>query len=227
MNKIKYKILLVLLLLLPIPYSCIDESACLELNMPPYYRMMGLTFGSIQLYHINPISEKPLFDRISQEYETFVYPSDSLALYIMVPDTMLQFHAHNPLRKRFSLTQDVLACETNRPGFKGTLEMLERIHITSNFDYDEMHPAGSDLRDIVDIFVYAQDDEVGGFWSLRDYNENLLPQPAPKRLYLLLTRNARLSPQQQFVIRYHLMGQAGRDPREFRVVTPVINVKIR
>ena len=226
MKRIKFKIFLVLLMLIPLPFSCIDESACLDLTPPPYWRMLGLVFDGIDEYHINPNSGKPMFDRISQDFENFVYPSDSIALHLVVPESMLQFHTQSPVKKGFSLTQEVLACNPDRPGYQGTLDLIERIHISSNFDFDEMHPAGYDLTDIVDVFVYTQDVTSGGFRPLREYN-NTAPHVAPKRLYLLITRNARLSPQQQFVVRYHMKEQEGTPPREFRVETPIINVKIK
>ena len=227
MKSIKFKIFLVLVMLIPLPFSCLDDSStCLDLYAPPYWRMMGMVFNGIDEYYINPNSEKPMFNIISQDFENFIYPSDSIALEFIVPNEMLQFHAQNTMRKGFSMTQEAFACNPDRPGYQGTLDLVERIHISSNYDFDEMHPAGFDLTDIVDIFVYTQDEESGGFRPLREYNE-MMPHIAPKRVYLLLTRNARLSPIQQFVVRFHLMEIEGRPARHFTVETPVINVKIR
>ena len=225
MKIIKIKIFLVLLMLIPLPFSCLDESTCLDLYVPPYWRMTGLEFGGINRYHLQQ-NGMPLFGAISQDYADFVYPVDSMAIGIVVPEPFLQFHAQNTTRKGFSLTQDVLACTPDRPGFKGTLDLIERLHVTSNFDFDETHSAEMDLTDIIDVFVYTQDETSGGLRPLREYN-NTMPHVAPNRVFLLFTRNARISPQQQFVITIHLKEREGFPARHFTVETPIINVKIR
>ena len=224
MKNIKLRIVLILLMLVHIPFSCVDMNTCVDLDPMPYYRMMDLVFDNVELYYINEASDKPMPLKVSQEYDTFVYPCDSLMLSFKVPDTALFYHSqNNPLRKGFGL-QEAYACNPKRAGYKGTFDVIDKIHVTSNYDFDETHLAGYDLSDIVDIFAYTLDEEEGGFWNLNDYN-NTSPRTAPKRFYLLFTRNARLSDIQQFVVIYHLHGQGGT-PREFRVETPVLKVKV-
>ena len=223
MKSIKLKIVFILFLLIKVPFSCINDDGCLELEVMPYYKMMDLAFKSVEYFYINPKSQKPMPQKVSQDFDTYFYACDSMMLYFEVPAAALLFHAqNNNIRKGFGLTE-AIACEL--PGHLGTLDKVDKIFISSKYDFDETHLAGYDLSDIVDIFAYTIEEEDGGFMLLGDYNESS-PHTAPKRFYLLLRRKARLSEVQQFVITYHLMGEEGEDPREFRVETPRFNVKL-
>ena len=224
MKGIKLKIILIAVMIIPVPFSCVDVDSCLDLEVMPYYRIMGLAFESVELYFINPASQKPMPLKVSQEYDTFVYPCDSMMLSFIVPNTELHFHAqNNNLKNGFSFTQEAFACE--RPGYMGTLDMIEKIYIESKYNFDERHNAGYDLSDIVDIFAYTVDESSGGFWRLDDYNETA-PHPAPKRFYILFRQNATMSDVQQFVVRYHLIREDGTS-EIFTEETPKFNVKIR
>ena len=224
MKSIKLRIVLILLMLIQVPFSCMDRDICLDLEHMPYYKMMDLVFQNVELYFINPVSEKPQPIPVSQEYDTFIYPCDSLMLFFRVPDTALLYHAnHKLIRNGFEITQTAYACE--RPGYLGTLDKVDKIFISSRYDYDELHLAGYDLSDIVDIFVYSENEEEGGFWRLSDYNEQS-PHAAPKRFFLLFTRKARLSEIQKFDITYHLLAREDEEPREFRIETPTLRVKL-
>ena len=228
MKTVKIKIALILLMLIPLPFSCMEECLNLDLYAEPYWRMMGLTFNSAELYFINQASQKPMPMKVSQEYDTHVYPCDSLALYFVVPDSMLLFHSQNNsyFKNGFSFTQTAFAaCENDRPGYMGTLDKVDKIFIYSKYDFDETHLAGWDMSDIVDILAYTIDeDSGGGFWQLNEYNASA-PHIAPKRFYLLIKRKARLSDLQQFVISYYLTRQNGQKT-EFRVETPLLKVRV-
>ena len=224
MNGIKLKIVFILLMLIPLPFSCVDTENCIDLDVLPYYKVRGLVFDGVDNYFINPSTKKLMPLKVSQDYEKYVYSCDSMALFFKVPDTSLRYHAQIDIKRFRGFTREAFACNVNRPGYKGTFDLIDKIFISSNYDFDETHLAGYDLSDIVDIFAYTIDENDGGFWSLTDYNEQS-PQIAPKRFYLLLKRNARLSPIQQFVVRYHLLGEDGGPPTEFRVETPVFNVR--
>ena len=227
MKTVKIKIALILLMLIPIPFSCMEDCLNLDLYAEPHWRMMGLAFNSAELYEINQVSKKPRPIKASQDYDTYVYPCDSLALYFVVPDTMLLFHSQNNnfFKNGFPFTQNVLAaCDNKRPGYMGTLDKVDKIFIYSKYDFDETHLAGYDLSDIVDILAYTIDENEGGFWNLNEYNARA-PHTAPKRFYLLIKRKARLSDLQQFVIYYYVVRQNGQI-NEFRVETPLLKVRV-
>ena len=227
MKSIRLKIFLILAMLFSAKYSCVDENSHLDLYVEPYYRMMDFKFRNVDMYYINPVTEQPMWSRVSQDFDNTVYATDSLAMYFHVPDTALLFHSQNNIKKGFGFMLEAYANNTKRPGYMGTLDLVEKIHIASRYDFDEMHGAGYDLSDVVYIFAYSTDMESGGFWSLDEYNAKG-PHTAPKRFHLLFKPGIRpISSPQQFVLTYHLVGQHGLSPRQFQDVTPVFNVRTR
>ena len=226
MKGIRLKIFLILLMLVPVPFSCKDNCKMSdELYVEPYFSMQDLTFRYVDAYYINKKDQKLMFEAISQDFENTVYTCDNMALYVMAPDDALLYHSQNNLKNGFSFTQEVFAsCERKQSGYAGTLDMVDKIFISSNYDFDETHHAGYDMSDIVDIFAY-QTNGNDSWRSLREYNENS-PYEAPKRFYLLLKTPARLSDVQQFVITYLFYAEPGVPSKQFRIVTPVFKVKI-
>lgn len=223
MKGIKLKITLILLMLVPVPFSCKDMNECRDdLYKQPYYRMLGMVFRDVQIYWRTP-QGMPMFDNVSQDYDTHVYPCDSMALYFYVPDTLLMYHA-NHFKSSFSFTRDALACEPKRDGWSGTRDLVDKIYISSEYDFDETHNKNDNLSDIVDIFVYSSVKEEGGYYLLNDYNK-YSPYQAPKRFYLLLKRKPTRSMTQQFVIRYNMKTEAGETNKHFVITTPVFYVR--
>jgi len=225
MKGVKLKILLIVLMLVPIPFSCKDKcGAGLELYVEPYFSMQDLAFTYVDAYSVNPRTNKLMFYRVSQDYDNTVYACDSMALFIMAPDTALLYHSQNIYKKNgFTFTQEVIACVKKQPGWAGTRELIDKIYISSNYDFDDMHPKGFDLSDIVDIFAYTTNGE-NSWMLLEDYN-NGSPYEAPKRFYLLIKQKARLSQVQQFVITYNMLNESGEQSRSFRIETPVFRVR--
>ena len=219
MKGFKLKVLLVVLMLIPIPFSC-KENCPEGLFVMPYYSMLDLAFVHVDIYYYISQTDELKFDRVSQDFENTVYPCDSMALYIQAPDTTLLFHSQNILKNRFCFTQDVFAaCPRNQPGYMGTLEKVDKIWISSNYPFDETHGIDYDLSDIVDIFTYTQ-----GWMLLEEYN--LLPdKEAPKRFYILFKRKPTLSQTQQFVIKYNFLTEEGGQSKSFTIVTPVFRVR--
>jgi hypothetical protein len=225
MKGIKLKILLVLLMLVPVPFSCKDTDTCPpELYVEPYFSMQNMAFRYVDLYWINKKTNKPIWERVSQDYDNTVYPCDSLAMYFQVPDTALLYHSQHIIKQRFSFTQEVFACDAKRPGWAGTRDLVDKIYISSNYDFDETHHKGYDLSDIVDIFASTKSKEDGGWKPLRDYN-NKSPYEAPARFHLLIKRKSTLSPKQQFVIKYYMKTEPGAPSKYFIITTPEFQVR--
>jgi len=224
MKNIKIKILLILLMLVPVPFSCKDDNNCLELDVEKYYRIHDIVFSYVDKYSINPKTGKLMFDNASQDYDNTVYACDSLALYFFAPDTSLSFHSYNIPKSGFSFTQEAFAaCNPKRAGWAGTRELVDKIYISSNYDFDETHNRSDNLSDIVDVFAYSHSGPQS-WMSLHDYN-NLSPYEAPKRFYLLIKRKPTRSNVQQFVIRYYMKTEPGEATKYFIVTTPTFNVR--
>jgi hypothetical protein len=161
------------------------------------------------------------FDSISQDFANIVYPGDSMALYF--EQTLLSFHAQNILQPTSGFSSEVFACNPKRNGWAGTRELVDRIHISSNYDFDETHGKNYDLSDIVDIFAYTTNGE-NGWMRLNDYNSNS-PYEAPKRFYLLIKRKPTRSMTHQFVIKYYMKTELDEPPKYFIISTPVFQVR--
>ena len=223
MKQFRLKILFIVLMLIPIPFSC-DDICRDGLYVTPYFSMQDLVFRYVDTYSINPKTDKLMFHRVSQDYENTVYPCDSMALYIQAPDTALLYHSQTIFRNGFSFTQEVMAkCERKQPGYAGTQEKIDKIWISSNYPFDETHAVDYDLSDIVDIFAYTTDGK-HSWMLLSDYNLNS-PYEAPKRFHLLLKRKPTLSQTQQFVIKYNFLNESGQPSKSFTIVTPVFQVR--
>ena len=227
MKDTKLKIFLILLMLVPFPFGCKDDCQTDdELRyVLPYWQMQDMVLDYVDLWYINRRTGRPMFSRVTQEFDTHVYSCENMALRIVVPDTALFFHDFIAKKNGFSFTQEAIACNRRQPGYAGTRDLVDKIYISSRYDFDEMHLAGMNMSDIVDIFAYTTNGE-NSWSSLDEYNRNS-PYEAPKRFYLLIKRPARLSNKQQFVIRYLLFNEIGEVSREFEVVTPVFNVEVR
>ena len=221
MKNIWLKIFLVILMLLPIPFSCKDTNEDMDLYVEPYFSAQAMYFHSVDLYWINQKTNEIMFDIVSQDYENIEYPADSLALFFHVPDTQLLYHSKNKIHKGFSLTQELFA--KKRPGWKGTQDLVDKIYISSNYDYDETHGKDYDLSDIVQIFAYTSTGK-NSWMLLSDYNKNS-PYEAPKRFYLLIRRKPTLSQTQQFVIKYYMKNEQGTQSKYFIMETPVFQLR--
>jgi hypothetical protein len=223
MKSIKLKIILILLMLIPVPFSCKEDCTLMGLYVQPYYQMQDLVFKYIDEYNVNAKTEKLMFKSISQKFDSIEYECQKMAMYFEVPGDALLFHSQN-IKKGFSFTQEVIArCDEKQNGWKGTLEKVEKIDISSTFDYDDLHLAGYDLSDIVRIFAYTRNGE-NSWDDLDNYNSNA-PYEAPKRFYLLINSPPSQSKEQQFSVRYYLMNEEGGRSKYFEVLTPVFKVK--
>ena len=223
MKNIKIKILLIVLMLVPIPFSCKDHCGD-GLYVLPYFSMLDLAFKHVDTYSYNSKTKELMVHLISQDFENTVYPCDSMAMYFEAPDDALLYHSQKNKRNGFGFTQEVMAsCPKRQPGYAGTLEKVDKIWISSNYPFDETHAIDYDLSDIVDIFAYSPTGEET-LMLLSDYN--LLPdKQAPKRFYLLIKRKPTLSQTQQFVIKYNYLTEPGKQSKSFTVVTPVFQVR--
>ena len=221
MKNIWLKILLVILMLLPVPFSCKDTNECLDLYVEPYYSAQAMYFHYVDLYWKNQKTGENMFDLISLDYENMVYAADSMAMFFHVPDTQLLYHSQYKLNKGFSFTQELFACK--RAGWAGTLDLVDKIYISSYYDYDETHGKNYDLSDIVEIFAYTTTG-TGQWMLLSDYNKNS-PYEAPKRFYLLITRKPTQSKTQQFVVKYYMKNEPGTPSKYFIMETPVFQLR--
>jgi len=224
MKGIKLKIALILLMLVPVPFSCSklqDTDEGLDLYVEPYYNMLGMVFTYVDLYYRTP-SGTPMFEAIPQDFDNQVYPCDSMAMHFIAPDTLLMYHSQN-FKSSFSLIPEAFASERLRPGWAGTLDLVDKIYISSNYDFDETHNKTDNLSDIVDILPYTPN--VKENWMLlSEYNKNS-PYEASKRFVLFIKRKPTRSKIQQFVIRFNMITQEGKPSKYFVITTPVFHVR--
>jgi len=185
--------------------------------------MLDIKFKYVDLYWINAKSGKLMWNIVSQDYDNTVYPCDSLAMYFEAPDTALLFHSQLIKKNSYNFTSEVLAAEKKRNGYAGTRELIDKIYISSNYDFDETHRKNDNLSDIVKIFAYTNN-KSDSWMNLDDYNK-LSPYEAPKRFHLLLTRKPTQSSIQQFVIKYYMKNEAGEDSKSFFITSPVFHVR--
>ena len=213
-------------MLLPIPFSCKDKSESLDLYVEPYFSALNMYFHYVDLYWINQNTKppSPMFEAISQDYDNMVYAADSMALFFHVPDTQMMFHSYKRIEKGFSFTQELFACNARRSGWAGTRDLVDKIYISSNYDYDETHGKDYDLSDIVQIIYYTPSGEKNTRMLLSDFNKNS-PYEAPKRFYLLLTRKPTQSKIQQFVVKYYMKNEPGTTSKYFIMETPVFHLR--
>ena len=224
MKSIWIRILLILMMLIPVPFSCSEKDDCHDLNVLPYYDIQGMVFKYINSYYEYYVKNVKyiMFDSFDQDYENQVYPCENMALYFEAPDTLLIYHSQLMKKPGFGFTQEAFAVECKRSGWAGTRELVDKIFISNLYDFDEMHAKNSDLSDIVDIFAYSSNSKET--WKpLREYNQNS-PYEAPKRFYLLIKRRPTLSKTQQFVIRYYMLNQPGEVSEYYVITTPVFQV---
>ena len=223
MKYIKFKIFLVLLMLFHVPFSCKDKCESMDLHVEPYFSMQSMVFKYVDIYWVNLKSKKLMWKRVGQDYDALVYPCDSLALYFEAPDTALLFHSQNNLRYGFGFTQEAFACSQKRNGWAGTRDLVDKIFISSNYDFDETHNKDDNLSDIVDIFAYTTNGK-NHWMSLDKYNAGS-PYEAPKRFHLIMKRKPTKSKKQQFVIKYYMKSEPGEPSKYFIITTPVFNVR--
>ena len=224
MRNLKLRILLVFFILIPIPFSCEDKNECLDLYVEPYFDIQDMVFRYVDLYYRNKV-EKLMWDGVSQDYASEVYPCDSLALYIEVPDTALLFHSKHIIQPKFGFTQEALACNSKKPGYAGTRELVDKIYISSKYPFDEKHDANYSLGDIVDIFAYTNIGNKDDLWISLDEFNSRSPYEAPKRFHLLITRKPTKSMIQQFVITYIMKTEPGEASESYTITTPVFRVR--
>ena len=97
-----------------------------------------MVFGEVDLYSYNK-GKYLNFDPVGQDYAATVYPCDSMALYVYVPDTSLIFHSERAAKPRLGLIPEAIACNSQRSGYAGTRELVDKIYVSSNYDFDETH----------------------------------------------------------------------------------------
>jgi hypothetical protein len=216
----KLKLFLILLIVVPVPFSCEDKNECLDLYVDPYYDIQNISFIEVNTYSYTKGNLLNI-ESTDQDYDNRVYACDSLALYFMAED--LVFHSQYILKAKFGLTQDAFACNSRRPGYAGTRELIDKIYISSNYDFDETHNKNDNLSDIVDIFAYTTAG-ANKLMRLSDFNE-ISPYEAPKRFYLLLKRKPTKSMVQQFVIKYYMLSETGEANEYYITTTPVFHVR--
>ena len=223
MNDIKLKFFLILIMLLYLPFSCKDTIDCMDLDVSPYYSMQNIEFQHVDKYWINHKTNTISLEKDSLDYENTIYAADSMALFFKAPDDELLYHSKNKIKKKFSLIQEAFACVSKRNGWAGTRDLVDKIYISSNYDYNEAHGKDYDLSDIVDIFAYTTTGK-DKWMPLGEYNKNS-PYEAPKRFYLIIKTKPTKSPIQQFVIKYYMLNEPGVPSKYFIITTPVFHVR--
>jgi hypothetical protein len=224
MKSVKLKILFVLVMLFPVTFSCKDKNECRELEVSPYFSMQRMEFKGVDVYSRNVKTGNFKWETaVSQDYPKMVYPCDSIAFYFECPPDELLFHSQNIRKDNFSFMNEAFACNSKRNGYAGTRELIDKIYISSNYDFDETHNRNDNLSDIVDIFAYTTNGK-DSWMPLDVYNKNS-PYEAPKRFHLLLTRKPTRSMKQQFVIKYYMKNEPGEASKYFIITTPVFQVR--
>jgi len=168
-----------------------------------------------------------MWNIVSQDYENMVYPCDSLAMYFECPKDEMIFHSKNIINNFFG-SQSVFAdnCTSLQNGYAGTKDLIDKIYISSNYDFDETHNKNDNLSDIVGILAYTTNaTNEGDKWvPLDEYNQNS-PYEAPKRFHLIIKRKPTRSMKQQFVIKYYMKNEEGEASKYFIIHTPVFTVR--
>jgi len=223
MKSVALRIALIILMLVPVPFSCKDKNECLDLYVEPYFKIQGMVFKYIDKYYIDKHGKIQFPELFDQDYDNNVYPCDSMALYLMTPDTLLLYHSQHIIQPRFGFTQELFACNSKRAGYAGTRQLVDKIWVSSNYDFDETHGKDYDLSDIVEIFAYLPNEKVERV-LLSEYNKHS-PYEAPKRFFLLIKRKPTLSRTQQFVIKYYMKTEPDETPEYYIITTPVFHVR--
>jgi hypothetical protein len=194
----------------------------MDLYVEPYFDIQNIAFIEVLTYSRNKVGNLN-FEASGQDYDNQEYACDSMALYFMAPDTSLVYHSQHVIKPKFGLIPEAYACNSNRPGYAGTRELVDKIYVSSNYDFDETHSRNDNLGDIVDIYAYTP----GGssrWMQLSDFNRNS-PYEAPKRFYLLFKRKPTMSNVQQFVVKYYMQTEEGVSNEYYIITTPVLNVR--
>lgn len=218
LKHMKLKLFLVLLILVPIPFSCEDKNECLDLYVEPYFDIQDMDFLELNIYSYTRggiLDIKP----VEQDYDNMVYPCDSLMMHFAAKT--LKFHSQRITKPRFGFIQEAFACNSLQSGYAGTKERVDKIYVSSNYDFDETHNKNDNLSDVIDIFTY---DKNGEWISLSDFNKNS-PYEAPKRFYLRMKRKPTRSMTQQFVVKYYMYAEQGEAPEYYYISTPVLHVR--
>ena len=193
----KKQISLIILVFILGHFSC-NKSSCdgERLKSPPYYDIKGLRND---ISRITRNSVKPV------ENDTIAYHNLSLRINA---DVNYYFTKRNGI----NFGNLAFACEPQPHGYLGTKEMLEDLIITSNFDFDDLHPKGSNLKDLFSVL----DDNKN--ISLTEYLSKK-PLVAPQYLHLRL-RKKPTTENQKFKIAMYL----STDEQYF---TETITIKIK
>ena len=101
-----------------------------------------------------------------------------------------------------SLLNKSFACSPSE--LPHTDEILQNIKITCNKDFDGMHPAGSDLNQLFDIFVL--DDWDYKFEKKSNISDYLLSKPKFRKLILILNSPPAYSIDYEFKVEFFVDG---------------------
>ncbi len=220
MSGTKLKILLILWILVPLPFACEDKDECLDLYVEPYFDIQNIDFVEVDTYSYTNGNILNIAVT-SQDYANQVYACDSMALYFMADE--LIFHSQHNVKPSFGFIPEAFACNSKRSGYAGTRELVDKIYVSSNYDFDETHKKNDNLSDIIDIFAYTTTGE-NSLGLLSEYNQNS-PYEAPKRFYLLIKRKPTKSMTQQFVVKYYMKSNEGEPTEYYIITTPVFQVR--
>jgi hypothetical protein len=120
--------------------NCVDCDC--PKNTPPYFDIKGL---DVQVYKNaaccgNPYNSNSVIDVNELQRITLAYEVDFLAS---------QFK-HSDAGECWSLMPSLLACSCNDPGYLGAKnEQLSNVVVTTLYHFDNDHPAGSSLNDVL------------------------------------------------------------------------------
>jgi hypothetical protein len=133
---------LVLLLLVTGQLSC-QEITGGDCNFPaqPFYDIQSISLQNWQIISDSSVSYPEV-----EAFNTTQPIAFTKLLIRLAAD--VKYYAVTASPKPFSFMSAAYACSPPNPGYKGTKERVSSIRITSSFDFDAAHPAGSSLNDV-------------------------------------------------------------------------------
>ncbi len=172
--------------------GCCRDSCCGEdLTSYPYYKVTGWDSKIVRL-------DSTTTNGYTNTSEIEIFPIDSLFYYKAGITLSSHVSYYSTILAGFG---SLMACDPVPSGYNGAKERITSLTIVSNASFDNSHPAGSNLADILKIriknYIRAELNE------RQELNAYLSSSPQPAQFYtLLFTKAPELGKKHTFTITY-------------------------
>lgn len=126
--------------------------------------------------------------------------SDSVLYSNLIITLNFSGEHYTKIKKSFDLFPSAYACSPVEPY---TEERITDIVITADVDFDDTHPAGSDLKDFFEITPFMS----GSIASITEYLDR---KPFVENAYLQLVKSPDVSKDIRFTVTYHFEGKLAK-----------------